>query len=246
MTIQIQCISLKKDMIKALKKNQIIIFAIALMLITAGYLNYSMRTEQTAETASIIEQEEYAGIGDARLVSNNNVVDDTSNVSGNGENKAEQISESGSTSNNTNNNEQIEDDNNTPNSSTQKMISTSSTEDKQLDSYYNESKLERNKMYSEMLESYQSIVANASVSVEQKNTAQTEISNINKQRNSIMIAENLIKNKGFKDVVIFVNNQSVSCVIRAEKIEEAEIAQIQSIIQRELSVNVENIHISNK
>lgn len=246
MTIQIQCISLKKDMIKALKKNQIIIFAIALMLITAGYLNYSMKTEQTAETASIIEQEEYAGIGDARLVSNNNAVDGTDYVSDNGENQVEQISETGATNNNTDSSEQLEDNNNSPNSSTQKMINTSSSESKELDSYYNESKLERNKMYSEMLESYQSIIANASVSVEQKNTAQTEISNINKQKNSIMIAENLIKNKGFKDVVIFINNQSVSCVIRAEKIEEAEIAQIQSIIQRELSVNVENIHISNK
>ncbi|MBP3707720.1 MAG: SpoIIIAH-like family protein [Clostridia bacterium] len=229
-----------------MKKNQIIIFAIALMLITAGYLNYSMKNEQTAETASIIEQEEYAGIGDARLVSNNNVIDDTNNVSGNSENQGEQTSETGATNNNTDSSKQTEDNSNNVNSSNPKMISTSSTEDKELDSYYNESKLERNKMYSEMLESYQSIIANASVSVEQKNTAQTEISNINKQKNSIMIAENLIKNKGFKDVVIFINNESVSCVIRAEKIEEAEIAQIQSIIQRELSVNVENIHISNK
>lgn len=233
-------------MINALKKNQIIIFAIALMLITAGYLNYSMRAEQTAETSSIIEQEEYAGIGDARLVSNNNAVDGVGNTSGGEEAQVQQTSEIGASNNNTNGNEQLEDDNNTPSSQAQETINTSNTEDKELDSYYNESKLERNKMYSEMLESYQSIIANASVSVEQKNTAQTEISNINKQRNSIMIAENLIKNKGFKDVVIFKNNESVSCVIRAEKIEEAEIAQIQSIIQRELSVNVENIHISNK
>lgn len=101
-------------------------------------------------------------------------------------------------------------------------------------------------MYSEMLESYQAMIANSGVSAEQKNTAQTEISNINKQKNSIMIAENLIKNKGFKDVIIFVNNESVSCVVRAEKVEEAEVAQIQSIIERELSVKVENIHISNK
>ena len=60
MIIQIQYISLKKGMVNALKKNQIIIFAIALMLITAGYLNYSMRTEQTAETSAFEESEKMA------------------------------------------------------------------------------------------------------------------------------------------------------------------------------------------
>lgn len=61
-----------------------------------------------------------------------------------------------------------------------------------------------------------------------------------------MIAENLIKNKGFKDVVIFVNNDSISVVVKAEKLQESDIAQIQSIVQRELNAKVENIHISNK
>lgn len=101
-------------------------------------------------------------------------------------------------------------------------------------------------MYSEMLESYQSILASTNVSAEQKSTSQKEISTINSQKNAIMIAENLIKNKGFKDVVIFVNNDSISVVVRAEKLQESDIAQIQSIVQRELNAKVENIHISNK
>ena len=68
-------------MIKALKRNQIVIFAIALMLITAGYLNYSMQTEQTAETWSELESNQIAGIGDARLVSSNDASSYSSAVS---------------------------------------------------------------------------------------------------------------------------------------------------------------------
>ena len=101
-------------------------------------------------------------------------------------------------------------------------------------------------MYSQMLESYQKILDSTTVTEKQKEAAQTEINKINKNKNSIMIAENLIKNKGFKDIIIFINNQSVSAVVRAEKLETAEIAQIQSIIQRELNIDIENIHISNK
>ena len=35
-------------------------------------------------------------------------------------------------------------------------------------------------------------------------------------------------------------------VVKAEKLQESDIAQIQSIVQRELGAKVENIHISNK
>jgi stage III sporulation protein AH len=61
-----------------------------------------------------------------------------------------------------------------------------------------------------------------------------------------MIAENLIKNKGFRDVIIFVNDSSVSVILDSEKLGEAEIAQIQNIIVRELNVKIENIHVSKK
>jgi len=44
---------------KIIKKNQIVIFVIALMLITAGYFNYN---NQLSETSSIIETKEIAGI----------------------------------------------------------------------------------------------------------------------------------------------------------------------------------------
>ena len=61
-----------------------------------------------------------------------------------------------------------------------------------------------------------------------------------------MIAENLISTKGFSDSVIFVNGDSVSVVIKAEALQQEQIAQIQNIISRELKVDVTNIHISNK
>ena len=61
-----------------------------------------------------------------------------------------------------------------------------------------------------------------------------------------MIAENLIKNKGFEDVVIFVNGESISVIIKGAEITPEQIAQIQNIVSRELSAEVDNIHISNK
>ncbi|MBP3502049.1 MAG: SpoIIIAH-like family protein [Clostridia bacterium] len=240
MIIRIMYISCKKGMIKALKRNQIIIFAIALMLITAGYLNYTMQSEETAQTSGVVENQEIAGIGDAKLVSSNNISSEntiSNNVTSNMNNSIGQNTINNVITNNTTSNN---------NENSNNVSETSAKVSEDLDRYFTESRLEREKMYSEMLESYQTILASSNISSEQKSSSQNEISNINSQKNAIMIAENLIKNKGFKDVVIFANKGSISVVVRAEKLEEAEIAQIQSIVQRELGVNVENIHISNK
>ena len=61
-----------------------------------------------------------------------------------------------------------------------------------------------------------------------------------------MIAENLLSTKGFDEVVIFVNDISVSVVVKADELKQEQIAQIQNIISRELKVDISNIHISNK
>lgn len=114
------------------------------------------------------------------------------------------------------------------------------------DDYFASSKLEREKMYSQMLETYQKILENNSISQEQKGISEQEIAKINQTKNAIMIAENLISTKGFKNSVIFVNDASVNVIVSAEKLEQEQIAQIQNIITRELKVEVENIHISNK
>lgn len=112
--------------------------------------------------------------------------------------------------------------------------------------YFTNSKVERNKMYSEILENYQNIIETSAISTEQKSIAINEITRINNEKNSIMITENLIKNKGFEDVLILINNNMVSIVIRAEVLTVENIAQIQNIASRQLNIDISNINITNK
>ena len=55
---------------KILKKNQVIVYVISLMLVTAGYLNYK---SSTAKEVSSQTEMEIADTGDATLVSSNDV-----------------------------------------------------------------------------------------------------------------------------------------------------------------------------
>ena len=205
-----------------IKKNQVIIFTIALMLIVAGYMNYTSNTNTTLETAKYMDSEKYADLGDAKLVSTNVV----------GEAVSENATEN-------------KEENLVPNTDTEEnkqIIQTNATDNQ----YFTQSKLDRDNMYSQMIETYQKMLLNSTITEEQKGIASQEIQNINNQKNSIMIAENLIKNKGFEDVIIFINDNSINVIVKAEELKQEQVAQIQNIIQRELKTEISNIHISNK
>ena len=101
-------------------------------------------------------------------------------------------------------------------------------------------------MYSEMIETYQDLVESEKTPQDQKAIAVQEISNLTNKKNEIMIAENLIKNKGFKNVVILINNEIVNVVVESENLTQEEISKIQNIVSRELNAEISNINITNK
>lgn len=206
-----------------LKKNQVIISVIAIMLIAAGYMNYTANNKQTLQTAALKDSEKYGDLGDAALVSANAVFENVEETGALVENMPE-------------NTETV----------TENTVSETSVPAVSDNQYFAESKLEREKMYSQMLESYQKIINNSQISDTQKEISQNEIKKINDTKNAIMISENLLKNKGFEDLIIFVNGDSISVVIKAKELTQEQIAQVQNIIVRELKADIENIHISNK
>lgn len=120
------------------------------------------------------------------------------------------------------------------------------TPEEEDDGYFEESKLSRDTMYSQTLETYKEMLNNSNVSEEQKAIVTQEITKLNKEKNAIMICENLISTKGFENCVIFVNVESISVIVKAEELKTDEIAQIQNIISREMNAKIENIHIMKK
>ena len=221
---------------KLLKKNQVIIYSIAIMLMTAGYLNYTTNQKNNSVETSIqmesSDDTQLADIGDATLVSSNDII---------GGDTAE-TNTTNTTENETTQEENQNEDQKEENIGEAVLTNTDTTEE----DYFTKSKLERDTMYSQMIETYEKVL-NSSNSLEtQKQTATQEITKINNTKNSIMICENLLKTKGFENSVIFVNGDSISVIVGATEIKTEEVAQIQNIISREMNADIENIHISNK
>lgn len=204
------------------------------MLVTAGYWAYISNETQTLETVSVGNESENTTsdehLGDATLVSNNEVVNDKPD-----KNNAKADNENNSKSENANSQDNQE--------NKQETKETSATN---KDDYFQESKLSRDTMYSQTLETYKGILNNSNVSEEQKAIVTQQITDLNKEKNAIMICENLMSTKGFNKCVIFVNIDSISVIVGTEELKADEIAQIQNIISREMSAKVENIHIMTK
>lgn len=200
-----------------IKKNQILASAVTLMLVTAGYLNYKYDPTKPydIELTGIIEE----NLGDAVLVDANGNID------------SEAIVETTPVFQNSTNLEDI--------------VGEKEVENKIEEEYFVSTRIDRTNNYAEQIESYENIINSVNASDEQKNKAQEEITKINQIRNSIMIAENLIKLKGFEESVILVNENSVNVIIEAENLTSVEVAQVQSIIVSEFSVELANVHITN-
>lgn len=257
---------------KILKKNQVVILAIALMLMTAGYMNYSNNHEN--------ENMLLAELGDAKLVSAN--VQESNNVLTNetiinndvnqNEMSKETLNESINNIENSVNNEIVNEENVTNNAFENVLtndvsvesvnnniteevseenvaqntveVASNATDSKKSADYFTKSKLERETMYSQMLETYQNILENEKIPSDQKGIAQSEIKKINDTKNAIMIVENLLETKGFKNVVVFINDPSINVVMQQNDLTTEQVAQVQNIVQRELKADIQNIHIS--
>ena len=244
------------------KKNQIIIYTLALMLVSAGYLNYTSKVENSEIETSTQDVESGA------LVENKETQALNSNIEKEGEKKKEETAlvpndeESVKTNSNTEEGNKTKNDTNNVDGKNTSIKENNKGEDKKLaaigdatlvnsndiveDDYFAKSKLERESMYSQMQETYQTILNSPNSAEAQKEMASVEMAKINETKNCIMICENLLETKGFKNCVIFVNEGSVSVIIGAKELKPDQTAQIQNIISRELGAIVENIHISVK
>lgn len=261
---------------KGFRKNEVVIYAIALMLVTAGYFNYTANVENSTMETYSEESFNETSINNSLNESKNdeNEIKDNTEKNIVAEKINESIENTETIAKNTNNDEKKEkNDNNRENKNDSrddedigdaKLVDSRSIEDNKsiengksdIDSkdtvneasdYFVSTKLQRDTNYADTLSTYTKILEDGSVSETQKSIAMKEITKINDTKNAISICENLLSTKGFEHYVVLVNNDSINVVVKTEGgLTKQKVAQIQNIISREFKCEIENIHISEK
>ena len=264
---------------KLMRKNQLALFAISLMLVTASYMNYSNKLRKERKTQ----------VSSTALVStsSSSLEENTSNIEKGNNHSSAQINENDSmqaavnqdgetqinenqdviqAADNQDSKTQINKNQNTIQASAnqdgktqinknQNTIQSNSNGELQaekntqsnttVDDYFSAVRLERDKSYSQMLETYTNILKDSNVPNDQKSIATNEIKKINDRRNQISTIENLLKGKGFEDLIIMINDNSIDAIIKSDQeLNNINVAQIENIVSRELNADIEDIHIT--
>ncbi len=112
--------------------------------------------------------------------------------------------------------------------------------------YFGEAKaainMDRNKIISMLTE----IIENREVDSESRNKATEQKLQIIEYMNQEKIVENLLKNKGFDEVLILITDNSVNITIDKDTLNKSDIAKILDIVMRETGRPFEQIIIQTK
>ena len=125
---------------------------------------------------------------------------------------------------------------------TNEVTKDSSTEkNKKTSEFFVEYRLQREKMRGQRVEILREIINNQASSADTRQKAQDQLlvisSNINKETE----VENLIRAKGFKDCVVFLQNQAVTVIVQAEKVSPDEATKISDLVSRSTGISLQNV-----
>ncbi|WDV47940.1 SpoIIIAH-like family protein [Clostridiaceae bacterium M8S5] len=119
-------------------------------------------------------------------------------------------------------------------------------ENEKNDNYFVECRLSRDKLRANQIERLNEIVDNDNTTKDIRTKAQQQIMDIGNISKKELHIEGLIKAKGYKDAILFINNKNVSVVVDVENLNEQDVAKILSVVKEETDMSATNIKIMKK
>ena len=212
------------------RKNQIIITYLAIMIVIAGYLNFTadqtkpVKQEAAAETAEKIREEniqaeEAAAGAEADITSFPD--EDLASVSAEAESTADTETPEG-----------------------EKVGEAVLTSSASAGAFSASAKLNREQVRSKNEASLLEIINNTDISEDMKADAIASMNRMTDRAEKELDAELLLEAKGFKDSVVSINDDSVDVIVGAAEITDEQKAQIEDIVTRKTERNVSDIVIT--
>lgn len=219
-----------------IKKNQVIITALALMLATAGYLQVTSAKKNASEKAvqTGAESNGTYSISDATLFESYGDLsfeDDPELMSVLAENEAAKNLEEASAG----------EDGSIPVDQPGEAILVSTTI---RGDYAMNAKLYREQTRAKNKETLMNLLGDVNISEEQKQSAIDALLEMTAAAEKEQATELLLEAKGFEDAVVNIVGEEVDVVINAERVTDRQIAQIEDIVMRKTGADAGNIVIT--
>ena len=206
-----------------LKKKEIIAAALVVLIGVAGYLNWSYQdTIRVADGGSYIE--EAKKLGEAEYVSSDKK--DVADTDGQKEAQAEDQKA------------QAEEKNAKIDKNEAKAEETAASGE-----YFTEAKMAKDNSRSKALEILNQTATNESFEGDVRKQAQNKIVSIAENTEKETIIENVAKAKGYKDISVYIDGESVEIIVKKNNFSSEDVKTIKEIVTSELDTSAKNIKI---
>jgi len=226
----------------ALKRNQVIITALVVMVAVAGYLNYIDSKSSVNQGITLNDQGEVVALVPDTQQSNEDilaqlsemsdslVMDEDTYISSDYGDITEASSITGETMTQTSSE---------PGSAV--FVSTVANNDS---TYFVQAKLDREQVRAKQKEMLTEMINNTNIEQVQRAECANNLLEIQKRIEKESAAEAMIEAKGFKEVYVRIDDSTVDVVVNKEALTDAEIAQIEDIVKRKTGMAADQIRIS--
>lgn len=212
---------------KNIKGRQILMSGLVALVLIAGYYRWTTDTgDKSRPVASDALPKEAENAPSKEAESKSEKAEGVKKIEVNGGNKENKENADG----------------NSGNSSDNKASATSGSEENGEMSYFERSKYERDLNRSEALAMLQE--TNEGSSEEEKKRLQEKITAAAARSESEGIIEKLVISKGFKDCVVFMDDNVIDIVVDADKLEAKSANQIKDIVLSRTDYKPQQIRIS--
>lgn len=242
------------------KKNQIIITALAIMIVVAGYLNF---TGQEISTSGLVSSQKNENViadatatpkETAKMKKGQQKTQDSANASSKSNKKQVSKTKKGTqdakeTTTDISAEDEGKDDYTVTDSGEvvaseenpgeAVMVSNSIGND-----YFSSAKLAREQSRAKNKETLMEVINNKSLDAKEKKTAVNQVAAITDAAEKENAAELMLEAKGFEDAVVSITDDSADIVINASELTSQQIAQVQDIVKRKAGIAADKIVIT--
>lgn len=226
---------------RILKKNQVVLTLLAVMIAVAGYLNYTADSKEGDAQAAALGDgsavNEMMDISDEDILAENNALSSAlqETFSGSEDNLTGEMTDADAADSTLENGE------NTGNDTPGTAVLTGSTT---ILDYVAGVQLSREQTRAKNKETLMGIIDNTNLDEAQKQEAIDSMLKLTAIAEKETAAESLLAAKGFENSIVYINDDSVDVVISRSSLTDAERAQVEDIVKRKAEVSADKIVIT--
>ncbi|HCT65291.1 MAG TPA: hypothetical protein DIC60_08535 [Lachnospiraceae bacterium] len=227
----------------AVRKNQIVVTTLVVMIAVAGYLNFS-QTQEVQSTAAAEDGYSYEALvddsSDITVLADD--ADDANDAKVSQDTKDTKDTKDGESAQATLDPLTAEANYTSPDDDTGAAIFVNATED--ASTYFVQAKLDREQSRSKQKDMLTEMINNDKLDSTQKSDCAAEMMELQQRIEKETAAETMIKAKGFNEAYVRIDDATVDVVVSSESLNESQLAQIEDIVKRKTGVSADKIRIS--